>query len=177
MGNFCNFPVTRYCAEPLRGCELRARRSSDQAAKFWGSQIGDLGSFFLVDGRLQTAKVDKLGTGDWLRGPAAILFISGNTSSDSIAKMFSCLFLWGIAQISRDTLQNWVSHGCVCVKSSTKGGYLTILGGVLPSLKKYRTIWGIAAIVQKRPDVHKIVLSIKLRSPPPGKMSILGIFY
>ena len=30
--------------------------------------------------------------------------------------------------------------------------------------------------VQKRPDVHKNVLSIKARSPP-GKVSILRIFY
>ena len=30
---------------------------------------------------------------------------------------------------------------------------------------------------QKRPDVHKIVLSIKLRFPPPRKASILRIFY
>ena len=45
-----------------------------------------------------------------LRGPVAILFISRDTSSDCIAKMFSCLFAWGIAQISRDMLQNGVSH-------------------------------------------------------------------
>ena len=32
--------------------------------------------------------------------------------------------------------------------------------------------------VQKRPDVHKIVLSIKPRSPPPAQQaSILRIFY
>ena len=29
---------------------------------------------------------------------------------------------------------------------------------------------------QKRPDVHKNVLSIKLRFPPPEKVSILSIF-
>ena len=32
-------------------------------------------------------------------------------------------------------------------------------------------------IFQKRPDVHKIVLSIKLSPPPPEKVSILRIFY
>ena len=44
----------------------------------------------------------------------------------------------GIAQLSRDMLQNWVLHRCACVKLSTKGGYRTILGGVLTSLKKHR---------------------------------------
>ena len=41
-----------------------------------------------------------------LRGPVAILFISRDTLSDSIAQLFS----WGIAQVSRDMLQNGVSH-------------------------------------------------------------------
>ena len=63
-----------------------------------------------------------------LRGPAAILFISRDTCSDSIAKLFCACFLWGIAQLSHDTLQKGVSHGCACVKLSTKGGYRTILG-------------------------------------------------
>ena len=42
---------------------------------------------------------------------------------------------------------------------------------VVPGLSPYFT--------QKRPDVHKIVLSIKLRSPPPPpeKVSSLRIFY
>ena len=30
---------------------------------------------------------------------------------------------------------------------------------------------------QKRPDVHKLVLSVKLRPPPQEKVSILRIFY
>ena len=71
---------------------------------------------------------------DDLRGPAAILFISCDTCSDSISKTFLCLFFWGIAQLSRDTLQNGVSHGCACVKVSCKGGYRTILGECKPPL-------------------------------------------
>ena len=51
-----------------------------------------------------------------VRGPAA-----GNESLDSIAKTIRCLFLWGIAQLSRDMLHNGVSHRCACVKLSTKG--------------------------------------------------------
>ena len=63
-----------------------------------------------------------------LRGPAAILFISRNTCSDSIAKEFGACFCGGIAQLSRNMLQKGVSHRCVCVKLSTKAGYRIILG-------------------------------------------------
>ena len=84
-----------------------------------------------------------------LRGPIAILFISRDTCSDSIAKLFCACFLWGIAQLSRDMLQNGVSHRCAFVKLSTKGGVSHHIGEVLSSLKKYRAIWGIAAIVSQ----------------------------
>ena len=82
-----------------------------------------------------------------LRGPAAILFISRDICSDSIAKLLSCLFLCGIAQLSRDTLQNGASHRCAYVKLSAKAGVSHHFGGMLTSLKKHRAIWGIAAIV------------------------------
>ena len=38
--------------------------------------------------------------------------------------------LWDFAQLSRDTLQNGVSRGCVCVKLSTKGGIAPFWGSV-----------------------------------------------
>ena len=63
-----------------------------------------------------------------LGGPVAILSISRDTCSDSIAKLFRAYFCGGIAQLSRDMLQNGVSHRCACVKLSAKGGYRTILG-------------------------------------------------
>ena len=87
--------------------------------------------------------------GDALRGPAAILFISRDTCSDSIAKLFRGLFSWGIAQLSRDILQNGVSHRCACVKLSIKGRLSHHFGELLTSLKKYLAIWGIAAIVSR----------------------------
>ena len=62
-----------------------------------------------------------------LRGPAAILFMSRDTCSDNIAKRFRACF-YGYPAISRDMLQNGVSHSCACVKLSAKGGYHTILG-------------------------------------------------
>ena len=45
------------------------------------------------------------------------------------------LVLWGIAQLSRDMLQNGVSHRCACVKQRTKGG------GIAP-------FWGSAKLHQ-----------------------------
>ena len=63
-----------------------------------------------------------------LRDPAAILFISRDTCSDSITRLFSASLLWAIAQLSRDTLQNGVSHSCACAKLSAKAeGDRTIL--------------------------------------------------
>ena len=111
--------------------------------------IKDLGLILKLELRAQTKAGLRLNSRLVLkvRGPAAILFISRDTCSGSIAKAFACLFLWGIARISRDMLQIGVSPRCVCVKLSTKRGYRTILGGMLTSLKKYRAIWGIAAIV------------------------------
>ena len=41
----------------------------------------------------------------------------------------------GIAQLSRDTLQNGVPHRCASVKLSAKGGYRAILGECEPPLK------------------------------------------
>ena len=70
-----------------------------------------------------------------LRGPAAILFISRDTCSDSIAKLFRACFCGGIAQLSRDTLQNGVSHRCACLKLSAKGGYCIISGECQPPFK------------------------------------------
>ena len=46
-------------------------------------------------------------------------------------------------------LQNGVSHRCVCVKLSTNGGVSHPFQELLTSLKMYRAIWGIAAIVSQ----------------------------
>ena len=58
-----------------------------------------------------------------------ILFISRDTCSDSIANLFRACFSWGIAQLSRDTLQNGVSHRCACVKLNTQGGIAPLWEG------------------------------------------------
>ena len=67
-----------------------------------------------------------------LRGPVAILF-SYRAILAAIVSQNSFVLVFvggggGIAQLSRDILQNGVSHRCAFVKLSTKGGYRTILG-------------------------------------------------
>ena len=66
-----------------------------------------------------------------LKGLAAMLFISRDTCSNSIANIFGACFFWGggggLAQFSRDVLQNRVLHRCACVKLKTQGGYRIIL--------------------------------------------------
>ena len=61
-------------------------------------------------------------------------------------KTLSCSFLWGIAHLSRDMLQNGVSQRCACVKLSAKRRFRAI-GAVLTCLKGCRAMWGITAIV------------------------------
>ena len=90
--------------------------------------------FGLLSRRLDSVGEGWVGVGlglgrGWLRSPAAILFIPRDTCSDSIAKLFRAFFFWGIAQLSRDTLQNGVSHRCASVKLSTKGGIAPFWGG------------------------------------------------
>ena len=57
----------------------------------------------------------------------SLIFISRDTSSVS-QNSFVLVLVGGIAQSSRDTLQNGVSHRCACVNLSAKGGYRTFLG-------------------------------------------------
>ena len=62
------------------------------------------------------------------------------------------LFLWAwgfFRQLSCDILQNGVSHRCACVKTNCQGGVWHHFGGVATSLKKYRAIRGVAAIVSQ----------------------------
>ena len=80
-----------------------------------------------------------------LRGPAAIVFISRDTCSDSIAKLFRACF-YGVSHNYRTIC----SHRCACVELSTKGGVSHHFGGVLNSLKKYRAI----GALQKGPPFH-----------------------
>ena len=51
-----------------------------------------------------------------------------------------------LVALSRDMLQNGVSHRWACVKLSTKGRVSHHVGEVPPSLTKYQAILGIAAI-------------------------------
>ena len=53
--------------------------------------------------------------------------------------------------MARYMLQNGVSHTCACAwKTKYQGGLSHQFGELLTSLKRYRKIWGIAAIVSRR---------------------------
>ena len=69
-----------------------------------------------------------------------------------VSQNYFVLFSWGITQLSRDMLQDGVSHSCACEKVSPIGGAGVShhSGGALASLKRYRAIWGIAAVVSVR---------------------------
>ena len=73
---------------------------------------------------------------DLLRGPVAILFISRDTCSDSIAKLFRACFC-GVSHNYRafPCKMGYRTDVPVTVKLSTKGGYRTILGECEPPWK------------------------------------------
>ena len=77
-----------------------------------------------------------------LRRPAAILFISRDTCSDSIAEHFRACFIGVPHNYRAICCKMEVLRRCACVKLSTKGGVSHHFGRALTSLKKYRTIWG-----------------------------------
>ena len=86
-----------------------------------------------------------------------MLFISRDTCSDSIAKLFRAS-LYGV----------WVLHRCACVKLSTRG--LSHHFG-----ERHRAIWGIAAIVSQYRALVPLSLAIASASYPkdPAVLKIL----
>ena len=83
-----------------------------------------------------------------LRGPVAILFISRDTCSDSIAKLFRACFCGYRTIIARYVAKWGIAQMCLC-ETKCQGGASHHFGEVLTSLKKYRAMWGIAAIVSQ----------------------------
>ena len=66
---------------------------------------------------------DRLGEGETTSLEAQQQYFSYHAILVAIVSQnFFVLVLWGIAQLSRDTLQNRVLHRYACVKLSTKGG-------------------------------------------------------
>ena len=80
-----------------------------------------------------------------LRGPAAILLISRDTCSDSIANFFVLVFMRYGTVIARYVAKWGIALMCLC-KIRYQGGGSHNFGGVLTSLKKYRAIWGSIAV-------------------------------
>ena len=67
-----------------------------------------------------------------------MLFISRDAYSDSIAKQFgACFFFCGISH----------NYPTMCCKVGYTQGIAPLFGELLRSLKKYRAMWGMAAIV------------------------------
>ena len=86
------------------------------------------------------------------RGLVAILVISHDTCSDSLAKLFRACFCEGYRTIIARYVAKWVSHRCACetkYKWPEMGGVSQRFGELQTSLEKYRAIWGIAAIVSQ----------------------------
>ena len=83
-----------------------------------------------------------------LRGPAAILFISRGTCSDSIAKLFRACFVGYRTIIARYVAKWGIAQICLC-ETEYQGGVSHHFGRVLTCPKKYRAIWGIAPIAKK----------------------------
>ena len=76
------------------------------------------------------------GQGWGLRGPTAILFISCDTCSDSIAKLFGLVFMGYRTIIARYVAKWGIARMCLC-KIKYHWGVSHHFGGVLTSLKKY----------------------------------------
>ena len=83
-----------------------------------------------------------------LRGPVAILFVSHDTCSNSIAKRFRACFC-GVSQIIAQYVAKWGIAQMRLCETNYQGGVSHHFGELLTSLKKYRAIWGIAAIVSQ----------------------------
>ena len=84
-----------------------------------------------------------------LRGPVAILFISRDTCSDSIAKLSRVLVFVGYRTIIARYVAKWgIAQMCLC-ETKYQRGVSHHFGELLTSLKKYRAICGIAAIVSQ----------------------------
>ena len=101
--------------------------------------------------------ISKESTASNLRGLAAILFISRNACSGSIAKLLRACFCGGLLQLSRDTLQNGVSHRmCLCATMYQGGDIAPFWGS---ANLKYRATWEIAAIASQNREGTPNVLT------------------
>ena len=95
---------------------------------------------FRINGKLEITVI--------LRGPAAIRFISRDTFSDSIAKLFRACFP-GVSHKYRAICCKWgITLICLC-KRRHQGGVSHAVGGLLRWPRKYRAIGGIAAILSQ----------------------------
>ena len=97
-----------------------------------------------VSGRIKHAPI----CGYCLRGPVAILFISRENAAIVSQNSFVLVFVGYRTIIARYVAKRGIAQMCLC-ETKYQGGVSHHLGEVLPSLKKYRAFWGIAAIVSQ----------------------------
>ena len=83
-----------------------------------------------------------------LRGPAAILFTSRDTCSDSIAELFRASFYEVSHNYRAIRCKMGIAQMCLC-ETKYQEGVSHHFGGALSSLERYRAIWGIAAILSQ----------------------------
>ena len=85
-----------------------------------------------------------------LGGPAAIRFISHDTCSDCIAKLFRACFCGGIAQLCRAICsKRGIAQMWLCETKYQNWGISHQFVEFLTSLKRHRAISGFAAIVSQ----------------------------
>ena len=150
MGSFWSPPPWRKTA-PLKRLRLRGLYDSKKRAVAWPPWCAPYRKPYSMASEIRIIRshlrITQRARG--LRGPTAILFISRNTCCDSIAKLFFVLVFMGYRTIIARYVAKWgIAQMCLC-GTKYQGGVSHHFGGVLTSLKKYRAIWGIAAIVSQ----------------------------
>ena len=111
--------------------------------------------------------------GCFLRGPAAILFISRDTCSDSIAKLFRACF-HGVSHDDCAILcKMGIAAMCLC-ETKYNGGLSHHFGGVLASLRKHRATLRAQRSQKKNLDWNcqsrlKISIALEMFNPGPSE--------
>ena len=103
------------CSGPRRGHMVTSRAISGQSGKHPTATGG-------------AKRVVRFFWGGELRGPVAILFISRDTLSDSIAKRFRACFPWVSHMYREICCKTGYRTDMSVVKEGTKEGYRTLLG-------------------------------------------------
>ena len=134
---------------PLRAPKRIPQKLISERERFRGEPLFLLRAGGALTGPQNNFAEKSLGKSPKLRGrPSNDPFISRDTCSDSIARSFVLVFVGYRTIIARYVAKWGIARMCLC-ETKYQGGVSHHFGGVLTSLKKYRAIWGIAAIVSQ----------------------------